>query len=64
MANHYPLVVETLEANLSGGIKQLNKVYSMRYNRRHRSLGHVSLRYEVLDADPVDAIPTPSSVRR
>lgn len=41
MANHYHLVVETPEANLSGGMRQLNGVYTMRFNWRHRTVGHV-----------------------
>lgn len=41
MGNHYHLVVETLEANLSKGMRQLNGVYSQAYNRNHRKTGHV-----------------------
>jgi REP element-mobilizing transposase RayT len=41
MANHYHLVIETPEANLSSGMRQLNGVYTMRFNRRHRTVGHV-----------------------
>ena len=41
MTNHYHLVVETPEANLSGGMRQLNGVYTMRFNWRHRTVGHV-----------------------
>ena len=29
MANHYHLVIETPEANLSGGMRQLNGVYTL-----------------------------------
>jgi putative transposase len=41
MNNHYHLVIETPEGNLSKGMRQLNGVYTMRFNRRHGSVGHV-----------------------
>lgn len=41
MINHYHLVVETPEGNLSRGMRQLNGVYTQNYNRRHRRAGHV-----------------------
>lgn len=41
MSNHYHLVIETPEANLSAGMRQLNGVYTQRYNRRHGCVGHV-----------------------
>jgi len=41
MSNHYHLVIETLGGNLSTGMRQLNGVYTMRFNRRHGSVGHV-----------------------
>ena len=41
MGNHYHLVVGTPEANLSRGMRQLNGVYTQRFNRRHDSVGHV-----------------------
>lgn len=41
MNNHYHLVIETPEANLSKGMRQLNGIYTQVYNRRHRSVGHV-----------------------
>jgi putative transposase len=41
MTNHYHLLVETPEANLSAGMRQLNGVYTQRVNRRHRRVGHV-----------------------
>jgi len=41
MNNHYHLVIETPDANLSKGMRQLNGVYTMRFNRRHGSVGHV-----------------------
>ena len=41
MDNHYHLVIETPEANLSKGMRQLNGIYTQFYNRRHQSVGHV-----------------------
>lgn len=41
MTNHYHLVVETPEANLSKGMRQLNGVYTQASNRRHRRTGHL-----------------------
>lgn len=38
MGNHYHLVVETAEANLSRGMRQLNGVYTQAANRRHATL--------------------------
>ncbi len=42
MGNHYHLVVETPDANLAQGMRQLNGLYTQRFNRRHRRVGHVS----------------------
>lgn len=41
MTNHYHLVVETPDANLSKGMRQLNGVYTQASNRRHRRIGHL-----------------------
>ena len=41
MTNHYHLVVETPQATLSRGMRQLNGVYTQRFNRRHARVGHV-----------------------
>ena len=41
MDNHYHLLVETPDANLSGGMRQLNGVYTQRSNRTHGRVGHV-----------------------
>jgi REP element-mobilizing transposase RayT len=41
MDNHYHLLVETAEANLSQGMRQLNGVYTQHTNRRHQRVGHV-----------------------
>src|SRR4030067_3428811 len=41
MNNHYHLVIETPEGNLSKGMRQLNGVYTMRFNKRHKRVGHI-----------------------
>ncbi|HET9854260.1 MAG TPA: transposase [Methylomirabilota bacterium] len=41
MGNHYHLLVQTLEPNLSIAMRQLNGVYTQRFNRRHERCGHV-----------------------
>jgi len=41
MTNHYHLIVETAEGNLSAGMRQLNGVYTQKLNRRHARVGHV-----------------------
>ncbi len=42
MSNHYYLLIETTDANLSKGMRQLNGVYTQTYNRAHARVGHVS----------------------
>lgn len=41
MGNHYHLLLETPRANLSRGMRRLNSVYALAFNRRHRRLGHL-----------------------
>jgi len=41
MTNHYHIVIETIEGNLSAGMRQLNGVYTQSFNRRHQRVGHV-----------------------
>ena len=41
MTNHYPIVIETPEANLARGMRQLNGVYTQYVNRAHARVGHV-----------------------
>jgi putative transposase len=41
MGNHYHLLLETPEAGLSRGMRQLNGIYTQRFNRRHRRVGHL-----------------------
>ncbi len=41
MDNHYHLVIETPDGNLPRGMRQLNGVYTQRFNRHHGRVGHV-----------------------
>ncbi len=41
MSNHYHLIAETPDGNLSKGMRQLNGVYTQRFNRRHGVVGHL-----------------------
>ena len=41
MDNHYHLLVETPEGNLSLGMRQLNGVYTQAFNKRHIRTGHL-----------------------
>lgn len=41
MTNHYHLLIETPQANLAQGMRQLNGVYTQRFNRAHARVGHV-----------------------
>ena len=41
MDNHFHIVVETVDANLSAGMRQLNGVYTQWHNRSHNRVGHV-----------------------
>lgn len=41
MTNHYHLVVETVEGNLSKGMRHLNGVFTQASNRRHGRMGHL-----------------------
>jgi putative transposase len=41
MDNHYHLLVETPDPNLSSGMRQLNGVYTQAFNRDHNRVGHV-----------------------
>ena len=42
MGNHYHLMIETPEANLTKGMRQLNGVCTQWSNRRHQRSGHFS----------------------
>ncbi len=41
MDNHYHLLIETVDATLAEGMRQLNGLYTQRFNHRHRRVGHV-----------------------
>lgn len=41
MTNHYHILIETPETNLAQGMRQLNGVYTQRFNRAHGRVGHV-----------------------
>ena len=41
MGNHYHLVLQTRQANLSRCMRQLNGVYTQAFNRRHELTGHL-----------------------
>jgi REP element-mobilizing transposase RayT len=41
MGNHYHLLIETPEGNLSSGMRQLNGVYTQSFNRRNNRVGHL-----------------------
>ena len=41
MDNHYHLLIETPQPNLSLGMRQLNGRYTQAYNRRHHRVGHL-----------------------
>ncbi|MEJ1959996.1 MAG: transposase [Nitrosomonadales bacterium] len=41
MDNHYHLLIQTPDSNLSKGMRQLNGVYTQASNRRNRRVGHL-----------------------
>ncbi|MBN1332726.1 MAG: transposase, partial [Synergistales bacterium] len=41
MSNHYHLLIETPEANLSRGMRHLNGVYTQTFNVKHGRVGHL-----------------------
>ncbi|MFC2079548.1 transposase, partial [Candidatus Bipolaricaulota bacterium] len=41
MSNHYHILIETPDANLSRGMQLLNGVYTQWYNREHDRVGHL-----------------------
>ncbi|MCJ7745954.1 MAG: transposase [Actinobacteria bacterium] len=41
MNNHYHLLIETPNANLSEGMRNLNSAYSQGFNKKHDLVGHV-----------------------
>jgi len=52
MGNHYHLLIETPEGNLSSGMRELNGRYTQTYNRRHGRVGHLLQgRYKAIVVD-------------
>ena len=41
MTNHYHLLVETPDGNLCKGMRQLNGVYTQKFNHLHNRVGHI-----------------------
>lgn len=41
MDNHYHVLIQTPDGNLSKGMRQLNGVYTQASNRRHKRVGHL-----------------------
>ncbi len=41
MPNHFHLLIKTLDANLSSGMRNLNGIYTQRFNNKHRRVGHL-----------------------
>lgn len=41
MSNHYHIIVETIDGNLSRGMRQLNGYYTQLFNRKHKLVGHL-----------------------
>jgi REP element-mobilizing transposase RayT len=41
MDNHYHLVIETPDGNLSKGMRQLNGIYTQAHIKRHGRVGHL-----------------------
>jgi len=41
MDNHYHLLIDTPDGNLSIGMRQLNGIYTQIFNKRHSRVGHL-----------------------
>ena len=41
MHNHYHLLLETPEGNISQGIRQLNGTYTQQFNKKYQRVGHL-----------------------
>lgn len=53
MENHFHLLLETLEPNLSAAMQWLNVSYSVWFNRRHQRVGHLFQgRFKAVVVDP------------
>lgn len=59
MDNHYHLSIETPDGNLSKGMWQLNGVYTQRFNRKYKRVGHVfQARYKAILVQKDSYLPT------
>jgi putative transposase len=57
MGNHYHLLLETPEANLSIGMHWLQSTYTIRHNMRHRKRGHLFQgRYKAIPVESGDGM--------
>ena len=41
MTNHYHILAETIDGNLSRGMRQLNGLYTQKFNNRYKESGHL-----------------------
>jgi len=41
MGNHYHVIIETIDGNLSKGMRHLNGVYTQKFNWNHNRVGHI-----------------------
>ena len=41
MTNHYHLLIETKEANISDAMKRINSLYSIYFNKKYNRVGHL-----------------------
>jgi len=58
MSNHYHLIIETLDGNLSKGMRQLNGVFTQASNHRHQRCGHLFQgRYKAILIDKLQSDP-------
>ena len=60
MTNHYHLLVETPDANLSKGMRELNGVYIQHVNRKHGRVGHLLTRPSSRANTPLPGLPSRS----
>jgi len=52
MNHHYHLLMETPDGNLSRGMRQLNGLYTQRFNKKHQRVGHLLQgRYQAILVD-------------
>ena len=55
MSNHYHLLLETVEPNLSSGMQWLQSTYTIRHNVKHKLRGHLFQgRYKAIPVDGED----------